>query len=270
MTERMVAIELTTHCNFDCDYCYTKNYDSQMMSFDVFKRIVDEWRDSPHTVDFSLSGEGESLLHPQFWEFVDYIRQTTTHKVSVITNGSTLTDSNISLMCQKLDHVRVSLDTMDPALAERVGRHFHDRVVANIIRLAKTGMSVSIMTTDFGQDIQPVRDFAKSLKQPNVSQASQPLQPKTDYANAYTMFARPIQFTPRKPSYVVCGNILSQSITMYTVDGLKLPCCFIKDRSQYPGHDAVVEQMTNPTNTDIPSCCLGCPRLVYKTIPSTK
>lgn len=267
---QIINIEITTHCNFDCDYCYTKKYDSRMMSFDTFKQIVDTWRDHPDVIDFSLSGEGESLLHPQFWNFVDYIRQTTKHLVSTISNGSTLTDTNIRLVAQKLHLIRVSLDTMDPELAESVGRHFHDRVVANIRRLVQEGVRVLIMTTDFGQDIAPVREFIRSLRSDNISQATQSLQSKTDYASVYTMFAQPMQFIPRCTSTVMCGNILSDSIMMYTVDGVKMPCCFIKDQSVYPGYDVIVEQMTNPTNTNVPECCTGCVRLVYKRVPSSK
>lgn len=237
-----------------------------MMDMSTFKRIIREWTRHPDRVDFSLSGEGESLLHPQFWEFVQYIRSTTSHSVSVITNGSTLTPTNIQKLRDNMDVVRVSLDTMDPDLAEQVGRHFHTRVVQNIRMLVKTGLRVLVMTTDFGQDIEPVRQFVKSLKQPNVLHVVQQLQPKTDYASGYTMFAKPIQFVPHKPSYVQCSNIISNSIIMYTVDGLKLPCCYIKDRSAYPGYESMVMMMTDPTNTTIPPCCTGCSLLAYRQI----
>lgn len=264
MTNTMVAIEVTTQCNFDCDYCYTKNYPNKMMDMDTFKRIIREWASYPGNVDFSLSGEGESLLHPQFWDFVQHIRTTTKHKVSLITNGSTLTPTNIQKIRDNMDIVRVSLDTMDPDMAERVGRHFHSRVVQNIRLLAKTGIRMLVMTTNFGQDIDPVGKFVKSLNQPNALHVTQPLQPKADYASGYTMFEKPIQFVPRKPSYVQCGNIIANSIIMYTVDGLKLPCCYIKDRSAYPGYESMVKMMTDPTNTTIPPCCTGCSLLTYR------
>lgn len=263
MTRVMVAIEVTTQCNFDCDYCYTKNYPNKMMDMSTFTRIIREWALYPGIVDFSLSGEGESMLHPQFWEFVSYVRATTKHSVSLITNGSTLTQTNIQKIHENLDVVRVSLDTMDPDLAERVGRHFHDRVVNNIRLMADTGMRMLVMTTNFGQDIDPVREFVKSLNSPNVLHVVQQLQPKTDYASSYTIFEKPIQFVPHKPSYVRCANIMTNSIVMYTVDGLKLPCCYIKDRLEYPGYEPIVQMLSNPKNTTVPHCCAGCSLLVY-------
>ena len=214
---------------------------------------------------FSLSGEGESLLHPNVWEFVDYIRNTTKHKVSMITNGSVLTPTNIDNIASKLSSIRVSLDTMDAELAENIGRHFHAKTVEGIRTLAARGMRVQILTTDFGQDISDVRQFVRSLKSPNVSRASQFLQPKLDYQQTYTKVHPIVMPRPRRPSTrVMCGNILSKRLIAYTVDGLKLPCCYIKDRTNYIGYDAIVAQMSNPANTIVPDTCAGCMELMYQ------
>lgn len=29
MIDTIIAVEITTHCNFDCDYCYNKEYEKK-------------------------------------------------------------------------------------------------------------------------------------------------------------------------------------------------------------------------------------------------
>ena len=59
----MINIEITTKCNFDCNYCCSKTYPDEMMTFDKFKSIVDMWIDIEQPIEFNLTGEGEGLRH---------------------------------------------------------------------------------------------------------------------------------------------------------------------------------------------------------------
>lgn len=260
---KMISVEVTTYCNFDCDYCYTKKYNSIHMNDVTFRQIIDSYKDSPSSVEFSLSGEGESMLHPDFWRYVDYIRQTTKHQASVITNGTPLSEANIQRAVDKLYRVRVSIDTMDPDVAESVGRHMHERVIENVKQLVKVHPRVTIMTVDFGQDIQPLREFIRTLDTKNpISHSITPVFAKRDYASTYTM-VKPVIILPPKFVAVTCGFAQMKNNTAYNVDGVKMPCCRIKDISVYPGYDALVRQMSNRRNTEIPLCCEGCPHLSF-------
>lgn len=256
------AVELTTHCNFDCGYCYTKKYDNKMMDVDTYRRIIDEIDMYPVRSDISLSGEGESLLHPNFWEYVEYAKKTK-HEVSVITNGSTLTSTNIALIKQNLTRVRVSLDTMDAELAKSVGRYYHERVVENIRELVRQQIQVIILTTNFGQDLSGVREFVKSLRSPKVQHAIQPLQTKKDYSSAYV--GMPVVVPPihRPNARVSCSNINPPKIIAYDVNGIKTPCCYIKDKQNYVGFDELTRLLTTPGTDTVPQTCIGCKYLQY-------
>lgn len=257
MTDRQVMIEITTNCNFDCDYCYRKHYESKMMSFDDVKRIVDEWKDHSTKITFVLAGEGETMTHPRFWDIVEYIRGTK-HHLTMITNGSAINEHNARQMRGKFDRVAVSLDTMDPVLAEQVGRHFHDKVIAGIRLLSQLQIPLMIMTTDFGQDIDPVREFINTLPTRVVEHRVQALYTKHDYATSYTMFSPTIPLIPESPRRVMCPLASSGTFVAYDVNGIKTPCCYIKDKSTYTGYEQLVSILSDPSNTTIPTTCRGC------------
>lgn len=257
MTDKRVMIELTTKCNFDCDYCYSKQYDDKMMSVDLFKSIVDEWKSSSTPLTFVLAGEGEAMLHPSFWDMVEYAHHPR-HYLTMITNGSALNQQNVSRMKKLFDKVAVSLDTMDASLADRVGRHHHDKVIAGIRLLAHSKIPVMVMTTDFGQDIEPVRQFIKTLPPRLVEHRVQPLYTKQDYATSYTMFAPIIPVIPKSPTRVRCDIASNGAFIAYDVNGIKTPCCHIKDKTSYIGYDALVEMFSRPDNKEIPTTCIGC------------
>lgn len=260
LTDKRVVIELTTKCNFDCDYCYSKQYDDKMMSVDVFKQIIDEWSNHPTRLTFMIVGEGEAMLHPSFWDMAAYAKQTRNY-LTMTTNGSALTQQNVAKAKKLFDHIAVSLDTMDAELADRVGRHQHDKVIAGIQYLVHSRIPITILTTDFGQDIDPVRQFIKTLPSGSVKHRIQPLFGKQDYKTSYTMFTPATPIIPLSPKRVWCPVARERSFIAYDVNGIKMPCCHIKDKSTYIGYDHLVEMLSSSDNDKIPSVCVGCHKL---------
>ena len=102
----IVHIEVTTHCNFDCVYCYTKLLPNKMLSLDTFKKIVDPYLNDS-VIRFMLQGEGEPLLHPQFWDMVKYLTDFG-HSVQTTTNGSALTEENQNNIIELVDFLTIS------------------------------------------------------------------------------------------------------------------------------------------------------------------
>jgi MoaA/NifB/PqqE/SkfB family radical SAM enzyme len=79
-----IAIEPTNDCNMDCWFCHRKERKIGYMNFSSFKRIIDQ---IPIRVGLCLSYGGESILHPQFPDMVDYATKKGFKRIVVDSNG---------------------------------------------------------------------------------------------------------------------------------------------------------------------------------------
>jgi organic radical activating enzyme len=91
-----VFIEFTPHCNFDCDFCahhlVTRN--KGYLKFSDLDRILDQVkRHLPNTEYIALSAMGEPLLHPNFIEMCQKIKNEG-YQLIVTTNGSLVNETH--------------------------------------------------------------------------------------------------------------------------------------------------------------------------------
>jgi hypothetical protein len=106
-------IELTTRCNLKCHYC--PHYPElprpkEDMAWDIFEAslaLVDYYVQQGTQTELSLTGIGESLLHPRFVEMVAAARTVIgpDRQLTVTTNGLLLDDE----MCASLQPFRPSI-----------------------------------------------------------------------------------------------------------------------------------------------------------------
>jgi molybdenum cofactor biosynthesis enzyme MoaA len=113
------------------------------MAWDVFTNLIDQFEG---VETLHLQGLGEPLMHPRFFDMVDY----------AAARGITVTaNSNLTLLnraraeraaASRLDTLYASIDAATPAIYEaiRVRAHF-DRLIANLegLRAAKAGLGSS-------------------------------------------------------------------------------------------------------------------------------
>ncbi|MCL7412654.1 MAG: radical SAM protein, partial [ANME-2 cluster archaeon] len=69
---RYLLVHTTTRCNLKCKHCYLGASTGEDMTMDVFRQIVDEFI-AMGGLKIMLSG-GEPLLHPNIWEFLEYLK----------------------------------------------------------------------------------------------------------------------------------------------------------------------------------------------------
>ena len=152
----LYQIEITTHCNFECFYCAGRNMPQRNMEWDLFASIIGSIPPGPHVV--SLQGEGEPTVHPRFWDMAETVR-TRGLVPYTITNGSCAEPGKFAAA---FPNVAVSIDTLDPVEAERIGRHKLNRVLENLDALTEQmgAKRILIMTVDYGQPLDKVRAFA--------------------------------------------------------------------------------------------------------------
>lgn len=108
-----VSTELTNHCNLSCAECPSGQ---QMLSRergfldrDLFDKILSELE--PYLFYLTLHFQGESMMHPHFFDFLERSRYLNT---ILSTNGHFLKEENtISIVKSGLRKIIISVDGMD-------------------------------------------------------------------------------------------------------------------------------------------------------------
>lgn len=110
-----VDLELSSVCNLHCPMCFNRKMNNAernkagFMDVGLFKKIVDEV--SGHVCSIRLSLRGESTLHPHLIECLAYAKQKKILEVSMLTNGSKLTDQMIrDIVDNGIDWITISID----------------------------------------------------------------------------------------------------------------------------------------------------------------
>jgi MoaA/NifB/PqqE/SkfB family radical SAM enzyme len=115
-----VAVFLTTRCNFDCSYCFTKKYKLDLAYDDVRRLLVDAKNHGARTL--TISG-GEPSLHERLDDVVDLACGALGLATAVITNGWRWPEARLRrLMRWKELMFVVSLEGEDEALHDRIRR----------------------------------------------------------------------------------------------------------------------------------------------------
>ncbi|MBN1296975.1 radical SAM protein, partial [bacterium] len=121
-----VFIEPTVLCNLDCykSVCnkasgIVKTRSRPMMKMELFQRLVDEA--GPYLVRLDLFNYGETFVHPQAVDMVEYVKSRFPRPVLYIsTNGLMLDEAKIDrLVAAGVDELTFSVDGADPASYER-------------------------------------------------------------------------------------------------------------------------------------------------------
>lgn len=116
---------LTDACNYRCAYCFGKFPDKKELTFEQACRVVDNiarYFSKNRIADrrVNLAG-GEPLLCSYLDDLINYIFACGI-KVSVITNGSLLTDERISSWKDKVYCIGLSLDSALSGTNAKIGR----------------------------------------------------------------------------------------------------------------------------------------------------
>jgi MoaA/NifB/PqqE/SkfB family radical SAM enzyme len=241
-------LEITTRCNFDCFYCAGRDMPQKDMSWETFTKIMLSIPGKGYSV--WLQGEGEPSLHPQFEAMARYVRQQG-HNPYTILNGSRV---NIKSLPALFPTIGFSIDTLEDQSAHQTGRYNLPKVLKNIELLtqAMQPKRINIMTVDMGQPLDDLRQWVRARGfGRHIVQA---LSPKSDYARRYTVNSQAIM--PTRPS--TCAFLTRNIMRFYTWEGKDLPCCFIKNPSDFKTIPVLQTQLAKG---EISACCAGCTNL---------
>jgi len=219
-----IKIEPTNKCNLRCHGCLHSAERSELlngnrgdMSFELFKKIIDELKDT--LIKVSLYALGEPLIYKHIGEMVRYLSE---HNIgSVISSNLNYLPRELfgDLIKYRLTHLIVSLDGSNQENYHkfRQGGNF-DKVIGNIRLLQEEKKKqksiypiIEVQTIKFGyiteQEIDNIKQICKEL---GVERFSLKKDTLTNWTN---------QHPAKKQCYWLYGNIMVQW------NGTVQPCC---------------------------------------------
>lgn len=116
-----VELELTNNCNFACIQCFRKlmNRDTGFMKFELLQKLIDEIANYPLCY-LRIVGMGESSLHPQLKEIMDYLKQKKI-RTEFTTNGTIFNNYSLDeILDWNLDHLAISVDGVDETTYKKI------------------------------------------------------------------------------------------------------------------------------------------------------
>ncbi|MDH5570506.1 MAG: radical SAM protein [Gammaproteobacteria bacterium] len=143
-------IEATGICNFTCSMCWcyraTDIRNNKMLSFDDFKKIIDDVES--YCSEIFFSGCGEPLLNNEIYGMIEYAKSKHIH-TGLTTNGSALTMTNATrLIDSNPDKIIISLDASESTAYKtmRIGGDFN-QVIEGISNLSQENKKNQKKTT---------------------------------------------------------------------------------------------------------------------------
>jgi len=132
---RLVAIETTNACNAKCAFCPNSamNRDREVMADDLYRKIIDDCATfQVQAIEPFLNGD--PFMDPQIVPRLKYLRERLpATKLRLYTNGFALVPKRVDeLQGVGIDHLFISLNTLDPAKYEAVMGLRLDRTLNNI------------------------------------------------------------------------------------------------------------------------------------------
>ena len=243
-------IEITTICNYRCFYCAGRDMPQRHMPMEKFLDILQRLPDSVRQV--SLQGEGEPTTHNRFRDMVAAVQQRGMTPYT-ITNASLVRDPQ--WFAQVFPLIGISIDTLDAELSESIGRIKLHRALKGVDRLigAMGAQRIVLHTVDFGQPLDAILAWAQDKG--FGKHVVQPLQGKADYVRSYRYKPPQRELPSELPFALQCRYLERDHTSYYTLDGIELPCCFIKDTQSF---SSAADLHASLAAGRVPPSCSGC------------
>ncbi|MFA6227935.1 MAG: radical SAM/SPASM domain-containing protein [Patescibacteria group bacterium] len=237
-----IAIEVTNNCNLRCPVCPTNfamNRERGFMDFEMYKSIIDEFKEFQDKPRITFIFAGEPLLHPQIDQFIAYASQHS-HDTFLSTNAMMLSEElskKIIAADLKLIHLCLDGATKESHEAYRFGSNFETvkqnienflTIKRNLNRQYPSVCIQSLLTSFSENENTKILDWARSIGADSIQFKSLSLGSVTtlEMRDKYQYLLPKNEKYLRKKSKIkktVCTVPLTQAVVCWNGDlGL---CC---------------------------------------------
>ena len=244
-----IGIELTNNCNLKCPECITGSgkltRDQGFMDIELFKTVIKELM--PYLYNANLYFQGEPMLHPQFFSFLENAGNTFT---TVSTNGHYLSAVNSEKIAKSgLSHLVISLDGMDQETYAMYRRNGNLSTVIDGIKNAaeakirfnsKIKIEIQFLVNRMNEhQIPQIKELAKSVNA-SLRLKSMQVNDKNDAGRWLPLNGKFRRYTLKNGEYVINSHLPDRCARLWfnpviTWDGKVLPCCFDKNAEHILG-----------------------------------
>ena len=107
----MPLVELSCACNSNCKFCFRNKDRNHILGYNAFREILDSMKELGYWDRLYLSGQGESLINPDFWKCLAYAKALG-FRTQVSTNGKLINHRNVDMFTSLVDEIQISLDSL--------------------------------------------------------------------------------------------------------------------------------------------------------------
>jgi molybdenum cofactor biosynthesis enzyme MoaA len=197
--------------------------------------------------ELCLNGEGEPTLNKHLFDMAAWGKSIGA-RVSTVTNGSyKYPEKFIGLF----DEVSLSVESLSEDKSNKLGRFGVHNTLQQALYFKAYGINVIINHVQ-GIDPHASAEVHAWCIHHGLKIRPIPLMAKPDYSKVY-----PVHFTPllkRPQTAFKCKYVAQDLWRFYNIDGIEMPCCFIKDHSKFTS----IADLRERLNHDVPPPCVGC------------
>jgi radical SAM protein with 4Fe4S-binding SPASM domain len=238
-----ISVELTNHCNLNCPECLSGSGQMKrgkgFMNIDLYDKVLKEL--SPYLYNINLYFQGEPMMHPQFFLFLE--KDLNTYTI-VSTNGHFLSEENSEKLAKsRLKKLIVSLDGIDQTIYSEYRRNGKaSTVIRGIMNMSETikrfhtslKLEIQFLVNRYNEaQIPLVRHFAEDMNASLSLKSMQILRKeKIDYWQPSEEKFR--RYKNENGEYVIKSSLPNRCMRLWfnpviTWEGKVVPCCFDKN-----------------------------------------
>jgi len=162
---RYLELQITDRCNLQCRHCYIGESAHQDLSWKQIQRVFEEFEEI-QGLRLLLSG-GEPLLHPQFWEINEILREYAFRSV-LLSNGTLITKGVAKKL--RVHEVQISLDGMKEGHESLRGKGTFEKAIVAIDYLQEANIRVSIATMIHRKNLSEFDSLASLLQSRHIEE----------------------------------------------------------------------------------------------------
>jgi len=256
---KQVFIELTTACNFNCDYCpyHLVTRKKSVMSLESLRRVLGEVQRLGEPIEYVMfSAMGEPLLYPHLEEACQMVRDAG-FKLVVTTNGALLRDVHKKI---QIDNLYISFRSTGPdSFAHRHAGISFDEYIAILSKFLIGNIQNTIIYFSFNDDVQWPQNYEKNwMDILDYTRKDELLKSINAYCKKLIPEFQPITCLPPMDTYIQVTEKLSiYFCRMYSWSNIVLPpnyFVFLAERIDCCDYNE--KHIVFYANGNVTTCCM--------------